>query len=80
MNEVRKSMVNESSWRSWTVVRFPNGSWSYGGRLHSPDYELCEKWSIAAPTAKDAVKKAQALRRQELRRQARAVGADLKRA
>lgn len=72
--------MDESSWRRWTVVRFPNGSWSYGGRMDSPDYELCEKWSIAAPTEKDAVKKAQSLRRQEQRRLARAAGTELKQA
>lgn len=46
----------------WTVVRFPNGSWSYGGKLDDPDYELCEKWRIAADSPQAAVKKAQAKR------------------
>lgn len=44
--------------RTWTVVRFPDGSWSYGGRINSPDYELCEKWSIDADSGAAAVKKA----------------------
>ena len=27
----------------WTVVRFPNGSWSYGGRPDSPEYAQLTK-------------------------------------
>lgn len=46
----------------WTVVRFPNGSWSYGGKPTDPDYEECEVWKIRAASAKKAVKKAQAKR------------------
>jgi hypothetical protein len=53
--------------RLWTVVRFPNGSWSYGGRPDSPEYERCEVWRIEAATAKEAVKKAQAKRRRATR-------------
>lgn len=56
----------------WTVVRFPNGSWSYGGRPDSPDYELCEVWQISAESAKGAVRKAQARRSRENRKQASA--------
>ncbi len=48
--------------RTWTVVRFPNGSWSYGGRPDSPDYELCEIFQIDATSPEQAVKKAQAKR------------------
>jgi hypothetical protein len=51
----------------WTVVRFPNGSWSYGGRPDSPDYEQCEVWRILAATAKDAVRKAQSRRSRQRR-------------
>lgn len=46
----------------WTVVRFPNGSWSYGGKPDDPDYEHCEVWRIEAESAERAVKKAQAKR------------------
>ncbi|WP_084085738.1 hypothetical protein [Cupriavidus sp. USMAA2-4] len=46
----------------WTVVRFPNGSWSYGGKPTDPDYALCETWQVPAFNAKDAVKKAQSIR------------------
>ncbi|WP_258570023.1 hypothetical protein [Burkholderia sp. MBR-1] len=49
----------------WTVVRFPNGSWSYGGKPTAPDYAQCEVWQIEAESAKDAVKKAQAKRIRE---------------
>lgn len=46
----------------WTVVRFPNGSWSYGGKPTDPDYEECEVWQIFAKSSASAVKQAQALR------------------
>jgi hypothetical protein len=51
--------------RIWTVVRFPSGTWSYGGRMDAPDYELCEKWAIEATSGREAVKKAQGRRRRE---------------
>ncbi len=43
----------------WTVVRFPNGSWSYGGRPDSPEYAQCEVWEIEAETPTYAINKAQ---------------------
>lgn len=46
----------------WTVVRFPNGSWSYGGKPSDPDYAKCEIWQIEAKVGSIAVKKAQAKR------------------
>lgn len=46
----------------WTVVRFPNGSWSYGGKPNDPDYAECEVWQIEAKSSASAVKKAQAKR------------------
>jgi hypothetical protein len=49
--------------QNWTVVRFPDGSWSYGGLPNDPAYEFCEKWSIPADSARSAVKRAQGLRR-----------------
>jgi hypothetical protein len=49
----------------WTVVRFPNGSWSYGGKPTAPDYAKCEIWRIEAKDGKAAVKKAQAKRSKE---------------
>lgn len=47
----------------WTVVRFPDGSWSYGGKPDDPDYEFCEVWRIPAKTGPEAKVKAQAKRR-----------------
>lgn len=55
----------------WTVVRFPNGSWSYGGRPTDPDYAECETWRIDASNGPAAVKKAQA-KRSSANRKARA--------
>lgn len=54
----------------WTVVRFPNGSWSYGGRPTDPDYSECEVWRIEASTGAQAVKKAQVKRRNQKRKEA----------
>lgn len=50
----------------WTVVRFPDGSWSYGGKPSDPAYEFCEKWRIPAVEAREAVKLAQSRRRRTL--------------
>lgn len=54
--------------RSWLVVRFPNGSWSYGGKESDPDYEECEKYRVEASDPKAAIKKAQARRSRQNRR------------
>ncbi len=54
----------------WTVVRFPNGSWSYGGKPTDPDYAECEVWVIEANTGPAAVKKAQVKRRNKKRKEA----------
>lgn len=62
--------------RTWTVVRFPNGSWSYGGRRDDPNYALCEKWSIDATSGQDAVRKAQTQRRREQAKAKRTAGSD----
>lgn len=56
--------------RLWTVVRFPNGSWSYGGKPTAPDYAECEVWQIEALSGTAAVKKAQAKRRRQKRKEA----------
>ncbi|WP_025140891.1 hypothetical protein [Achromobacter sp. DH1f] len=47
----------------WTVVRFPDGSWSYGGKADDSAYELCEKWRLLSRTGQHAVKLAQGRRR-----------------
>jgi len=57
-------MTNE---KLWTVVRFPDGSWSYGGRQNSPEYENCEKWSTFATDGKTAIKLTQRRRQNEKR-------------
>ncbi|MGF6281819.1 hypothetical protein ABH908_000148 [Pseudomonas frederiksbergensis] len=49
--------------KSMTVVRFPNGSWSTGGRPSDPDYEQCEVYVVPCNGEADAKKKAQAVRR-----------------
>ena len=51
----------------WTVVRFPNGPWSFGGKPTDPDYSACEIFRISAIGGKAAVKKAQAKRSRENR-------------
>lgn len=56
--------------RLWTVVRFPNGSWSYGGKPTDPDYSECEIWQITAGSPEAAVKKAQAKRSRDRKRAA----------
>lgn len=53
----------------WTVVRFPAGSWSYGGRMNDPAYRDCEKWQILASSGEKAVKKAQAKRSYDKRKE-----------
>src|SRR3546814_13207442 len=50
----------------WTIVRFPDGSWSYGGKPSDSAYEFCEKWRIPAVEAKQAVKLAQSRSRRTL--------------
>ncbi|RMM39250.1 hypothetical protein ALQ79_200472 [Pseudomonas amygdali pv. lachrymans] len=54
--------------RNWTVVRFPNGSWSYGGSPSDPDYSECEIYSIDAASPEAAVKAAQSKRSASLRK------------
>jgi hypothetical protein len=46
----------------WTVARFPNGSWTSGGKPDAPDYAECEVWQIEADHRDQAVKKAKAKR------------------
>lgn len=55
--------------RLWTVARFPDGSWSYGGKPDSPDYAKCEVWRISAFTSDQAVRKAQGKRSRDLKKQ-----------
>lgn len=55
----------------WTVVRFPNGSWSTGGRPDSPEYSECEVWRIEADNREHATRKAKAKRSYEARKAAK---------
>jgi len=48
--------------RLWTVVRFPAGNWSGGGRPTDTDYECCEVYRIPALGLDKAKKKAQSIR------------------
>lgn len=45
-----------------TVVRFPNGTWSWGGPVSDPDYSECEVYVVPFVSEADAKKKAQAVR------------------
>lgn len=51
----------------WTVARFPDGSWSYGGKPTDPEYAGCEVFRISAVDGMAAKKKAQAKRSREHR-------------
>lgn len=46
----------------WTVVRFPNGEWSTGGKVSDPDHAYCEVYRVAADSREAAKKRGQALR------------------
>lgn len=46
----------------YTIVRFPAGDWSGGGKPDDPDYALCEVYIIPADSYDKAKKKAQAVR------------------
>jgi hypothetical protein len=48
--------------RLWTVVRFPAGVWSTGGRPTDEDYQDCEVYQIHGDSREKATKKAQAIR------------------
>lgn len=45
--------------RLWTVARFPNGSWSTGGKSDDPDYSECEVFQVMASSRDEAKKRAQ---------------------
>jgi hypothetical protein len=60
--------------RDLTVVRFIDGSWSWGGKPNSPDYVGCEVFIITqAKDIQSAVRKAQYQRRAKLAK-AKALG------
>ena len=58
--------------QSILVVRFPNGSWSHGGKPDDPDYEECEKYMVETDKSrkigpKDAIRHAQNARRKQIK-------------
>ena len=58
--------------RLWTVARFPNGSWSFGGKVDDPAYSESEVFRIPAFNGKEAIKKAQGQRRRDLKKKEKA--------
>lgn len=52
----------------WIVARFPDGSWSSGGRASSPEYANCEIFRVLATGRDDAEKKAKAEHRKAKRK------------
>lgn len=46
----------------WTVVRFPSGAWSGGGKTNDPEYADCEVYLAKGDTFDRAKKRAQAVR------------------
>lgn len=60
----------------WTVVRFPVGSWSGGGKPTDPDYENCEVYLVPATDLNSAKKKAQGIRSRLMKKGAELPTAD----
>jgi len=52
----------------WTIVRFPVGVWSGGGKRSDPDYAECEVYMIPSDSMEKAKKKAQSARARLLRK------------
>lgn len=52
----------------WTVARFPNGSWSSGGKPDSKEYQSCEVFVVDADSREKATKKGQSQRSRQRRR------------
>lgn len=48
--------------RIWTVVRFPFGAWSGGGKRNDPEYADCEVYLAKGNTLDRAKKRAQSVR------------------
>lgn len=46
----------------WTIVRFPDGTWSGGGKPSDMDYKNCEVYRIPGTSYEDARRKAQGVR------------------
>lgn len=61
---------NHMEARLWTVVRFPSGEWSEGGKPSATEYASCEVYQIPADSRANARKKAQNVRAGLIRREA----------
>ena len=46
----------------WTIVRFPNGEWSGGGKVNDPAYDCCEVYVVRGTSFDSCKKKAQRIR------------------
>lgn len=55
----------------WTVARFPDGSWTTGGKPNDPDYANCEVFEVDAKDRDTAKRKAQARRQRLIRKVAK---------
>lgn len=55
----------------WTIVRFPDGSWTFAKHPNAPIYSECEKWEISASSLEQAIQKAQ-IKRSRARKKAAA--------
>lgn len=53
----------------WTVARFPDGSWSTGGKPSDPAYQCCDVYTVLATDRDGAKRKAQQFRRALLKKQ-----------
>lgn len=53
--------------KMWTAARFPDGSWTAGGRADDPDYACCSVYRVLAETLQEAKRKGQAEHRKALR-------------
>jgi hypothetical protein len=55
----------------WTVARFPNGSWTTGGKPDDPAYAECEVFVVYAKDRDVAKRTAQSQRQRSIRRVAK---------
>lgn len=47
-NDLGWYSVDEEVLMKWTVARFPDGSWTTGGKPNDPDYANCEVFEVDA--------------------------------
>lgn len=53
----------------WTVVRFPSGDWSTGGKPTDPEYAECEVFQVMARNRDEAKRRGQAKRSRQRRKE-----------